>query len=387
MEELLVSYDDKPFVSDTYKTALDGVGARAERMAAADLPPELPEWMASLGQANVRGLSVRLLIDLLGIELDEKHAAQIAEDMEALDEDLLMSGAYADALTVTQALSTRATTAGGMGRDACRHALDRLGESIAMLETAALIGDVDEHDWEAIKAVITAIGPASVESLKLVVIGEHDTPATERAENMIVGFGAHSVTRIAPLVSDSRWFAQRRGARILGRIATKETVPLLQPLLRNGDPRVVQEAVKALCQIRDPAAARAIQTLLRAATGDIRHAVIATMVEGRDTRVVPMLAQIVNESEPLGQDHEVVLETIAALGKVGSDAAVPTLAGMARRKKFFGGRKLTNLKERSVASLLEIGSAKADEALRDAAATGDRRLKKVVAASGWKPKG
>jgi HEAT repeat protein len=144
--------------------------------------------------------------------------------------------------------------------------------------------------------------------------------------------------------------------------------------------------VKALCQIRDPGAARAIQTLLRAATGEIRRAVIDTMVEGRDTRVVPMLAQIVNESEPLGQDHEVVLETIAALGKVGSDAAVPTLAGMARRKKFFGGRKLTNLKERSVASLVAIGSPKADEALRDAAATGDRRLKKVIAASGWKPK-
>jgi HEAT repeat protein len=387
MEELLVSYDDKPFVSEVYKTALDGVGARAERMAAADLPPELPEWMASLGQANVRGLSVRLLIDLLGIALDEKQASQIAEDMEALAEDLLMSGAYADALTVTQALSARATTAGGMGRDACRHALDRLGDSLALRETAALIGDVDQADWDAIRAVITAIGPPSVESLKPVVISEQDTLATERAETMIVGFGVPSVTRIASLVSDSRWFAQRRGARLLGSIATKETVPLLQPLLRHSDARVVQEAVKALCLIRDPAAARAIQTLLRAATGDIRHAVIDTMVAGRDARVVPMLAQIVNESEPLGRDHEVVLETIAALGKVGHDAAVPTLAAMARRTRFFGGRKLASLKERSVASLVAIGSGKADEALRDAATTGDRRLKKVVAASGWRPKG
>jgi HEAT repeat protein len=306
--------------------------------------------------------------------------------MEALAEDLLMSGAYADALTVTEALSTRANAAGGMGRDACRHALDRLGDSLALRETAALIGDVDETDWDAIKAVITAIGPPSVESLKPVVIAEHDAPATERAEGMIVGFGAPSVTRIAPLVSDSRWFAQRRGARILGRIATKETVPLLQPLLRNADARVVQEAVKALCQIRDPGAARAIQTLLRAATGEIRHAVIDTMVAGRDARVVPMLAQIVNESEPLGKDHEVVLETIAALGRVASDAAVPTLVAMARRKKFFGGRKLRALKERSVASLVEIGSAKANDALRDAAANGDRGLKRAVAASGWKPK-
>src|SRR4029077_2433094 len=53
MEELLVSYNDKPFVSETYRSALDGVGGRAERMATVDLPPELPDWMTSLGQESV----------------------------------------------------------------------------------------------------------------------------------------------------------------------------------------------------------------------------------------------------------------------------------------------------------------------------------------------
>src|SRR5204863_7409133 len=66
-EELLISYNDAPFVSDGYRAALDGVGGRAERMAATDLPPDLPEWIDSLGQENVRSLSVMLLIDLLTI--------------------------------------------------------------------------------------------------------------------------------------------------------------------------------------------------------------------------------------------------------------------------------------------------------------------------------
>jgi len=378
MEELLVSYNDKPFVSEAYKTALDGVGGRAERMAAADLPPEHEEWLASLGQANVRSLSVRMLIDLLTIEQDATRASQIAEDMEALGEDLLMSGAYDDALTVTQALSKRAATPGGMGRDACRHALDRLGESLAMRETGALIGDVEEADWEAIKSVVTAIGPPSIEALKAVVIAEHDTLATRRAEDMIVAFGAPAATRLAPLVSDSRWFAQRRGALLLGRIGTKEVVPLLQPLLRQSDARVAQEAVKALGAIKDPAAARAIQTVLRAATGDVRRAVIDALVAGRDARVVPMLVQIIDDSQPLGKDHEVVLETLAALGKVGSETAVPALDAMARRRRLFGGKKLRALKERSVASLVAIGAPKATNALREMENTGDRALKKIV---------
>src|SRR5882724_7280421 len=67
-EELLVSYNDKAFVSETYRNALDGVGTRAERLSAVDLPGELGEWMESLGQANVRALSVTMLIDLFTLE-------------------------------------------------------------------------------------------------------------------------------------------------------------------------------------------------------------------------------------------------------------------------------------------------------------------------------
>ncbi len=224
MEELLVSYDEKPFVSAQYKTALDGLGARAEKLASGELPPEASEWIASLGQDSVRTLSVQMLIDLLAIEKDAKRAEEIAEDMAALDEDLLLSGAYADALTVTAALARRAN-ASLLGRDACRQALDRLGESLALRETAALLGDVGDTEWAAIKAVLESVGPPAIESLKPVVAVEQDTLGVARAEETIVGFGAAAVTRLGSLIGDSRWFVQRRGARLLGRIATPSAVP------------------------------------------------------------------------------------------------------------------------------------------------------------------
>jgi hypothetical protein len=378
-EELLVSYNDKPFMSDKYRAELDGVGGRAERMAVVDLPGELPEWMDSLGQASVRSLSVTMLIDLFTLEVDDARASDIATDMEALTEDLLMSGAYDDALTVTKALHSRAISVNGIGRDGCRLALDRLGESMAMRETAALIGDVDEDGWTAISAVIGTIGVASVEALRAVVAVEHDTLATTRAGNAIVGFGKRSVPRLAPLTSDSRWFVQRRGAKLLGRIGSADAVPLLQPMLRLNDPRLVREAVSALGLIHDPAAARAVHTVLRAATGVVRKAVIEALVGERDPRVVPMLVQILEESEPLGRDHDVVLETIDGLGTVGTDAAVPILVKMAQRRRFFGGKKLRALKERSIDALVRVHTAKADAAITDASQTGDRMLKKIAA--------
>jgi HEAT repeat protein len=379
-EELLVSYNDKPFVSETYRNALDGVGERAERLAAIDLPPELPEWMESLGQASVRALSVTMLIDLFTMEQDPGRAGELAQDMAALVEDLLMSGSYDDALTVIRAMQTRASAPQAIGRDACRAALTQLGESPAMREAATLIADLDEDGWRSLKAVIDGIGVASVEALKPIVAVEHDNAATARAEHAIVGFGQKAVVRLGSLVSDQRWFVQQRAARLLGAIGTADAVPLLQPLLRLPDPRVARAAVAALGVIPDPAAARAIHTVLRAATGEVRRAVTEALVSERDPRVVPMLVRIVEESEPLGKDHEVVLETIDALGTVGTDAAVPILQTLARRTRFFGGRRLRAIKDRSVDALVRVKTEKSAAVLEDAAEQGDRYLRKIARA-------
>jgi hypothetical protein len=379
-EALLVSYNDSEYVSEAYRGTLDAVGGRAEVLAGGELPPDLPVWMESLGQASVRVLSATMLIDLFNLEQDPVRASDLAPDLSALAEDLLMAGAYDEAVMVTRVLQARAGAPQAIGREACRQALDQLGESLAMRESLALIGDLDADNWDAIKAVIDTIGVSSVEALKSVVAVEGDDLTTARAEAAIVGFGQKAVTRLTSLVGDSRWFVQRRAARLLGRIGTADAVPLLQPLLRQKDPRVAREAVAALGVIADPAAARAIHTVLRAATGEVRRAVVDALVAERDPRVVPMLVRILEESQPLGKDHEVVLETLDALGTVGTDAAIPALLTVARQRKFFGGRKLRALKDRSVDALARLGTAKSKQALKDAATQGDGYLRKVAGA-------
>jgi HEAT repeat protein len=378
MEALLISYNDRPFVSESYRAALDGLGSRAERMAAGDVPPDMAEWLVSLGQDNIRSLSVTMLIDLFGLEKDKARAAEIASDLEALAEDLLLSGAYEDTLRVTRSLADRTRKAAAIGRDASLQALDRLGESLAMRETAALIGEVDEAGWQSIRAVVEVVGVATIEAFKPIIMIEEPTLASQRAEEAILGFGSLAVLRLASLVDDERWFVQRNGARLLGRTGSPEAVPLLQPLLRRSDARVVREAVSALSAIDDPAAARAIHMVLRAATGALRRAVIDVLVAGKDPRVVPILAHIVRESQALGKDHEMVLETAKALGTVGSEEGVPALKTLADRRAFLRRRKLRALKKQSVESLERIGGPKAEAVLQQAARSGDRMLRKIL---------
>ena len=84
--------------------------------------------------------------------------------MAALAEDLLLSGAYEDARVVTRALGDRAAST-AIGRDACRQALARLGESTAMRETAPLLGDLDAPELAPVRAIVGAIGPATIDAL------------------------------------------------------------------------------------------------------------------------------------------------------------------------------------------------------------------------------
>lgn len=380
MEELLLTYNERPFVSAQYKTGLDQAGARAATMAA-DVPDDLAALVDTLGQDNVRRLSVTLLVDLLTLERDTARAPELARDVAALGEDLLLAGDYASALTVTTALSEQAATPGAVTQSGSRAALDGLVETVAFHETVDLLADMTAQDAQLFAGICAAIGPAATDALRDLVAIEADTVARQRATGIISKYGGAAANRLAPLLQSPHWFARRNAAELLGRLGSAEAVPLLQPLLRGGDPRVMRAAVRSLASINDPAAARAVHTALRTAGGEHRRAVVAALVEERDPRVVPVLVCILNESEPFGSDHQIVLETLGAIADLGRDEAVPHVAQVMRRHSWFARKKTRALKQASIATLQRIGSPAAAQAIADAAVHGDRLLRRAARAA------
>ena len=379
MEELLLTYNERPFVSATYRSELDQISARAEKMAS-DVPADLVELLDTLGQDNVRRLSVRLLIDLLKLERDPARAPEVANDVAALAEDLLLAGDYESVLAVVTALNEQAHDSTAIAGEGSRLALDGIVSTIAFVEAVEILGEMSDGEAALFADVCGKIGAASAEALRRHLEEDALTPARARATMIVGGFGVRTVSRLAPLIGSNKWAAQRNAAELLGEIAAPEGVPLLQPLLRGQDPRVTTAAVRALSNIKDPAAARAIHTVLRAATGDQRRAVVEALVAQRDARVVPVLVRIVEESDPFGRDHAIVLETVGALSQVGDDQAVPPLAALMRKKKLLAWKKARALKEQSLAALRAIRTPAAAKAIDEAARTGDRMLRKLARA-------
>ena len=222
------------------------------------------------------------------------------------------------------------------------------------------------------------IGPTTVRSLHPVLQSETETPAYKRAREVVRKYGAAAVGHLAPLADDNRWFVQRNAAVLLGSTRSADAVAPLQSLLRRSDARVLRQAVAALAGIDDPAAARAIHTVLRAATGENRAAVVEALVAERDPRVVPMLARILTESDPFGEDHDTILGALDAVRQLANEQAVAPIVTLMKKKKFFQRKKARAFKTASVEALVAIGTPKAKAALDEAAKTGDGLLKTIV---------
>lgn len=378
VEELLIGYTERPFVSAGYRAALDATHARASALAAVDLPPEATQWFQTLEHDNVRRLSVTLLIDLLNLETQADRADDLAHDLASLGDDLLMAGEYELAGRVVEALSVKAADRSAVAAAASRAALDRMASSAALRETLDLVAALDDAQTVTLAALCRTMGPPVVDALLPVLAREDDARARAWATAVVVELGPPAVGRLAPLVADHRSTVQLHAAAILGRIGAAEAVPLLQALLRSSDPRVAREAVRALAGIDDPSAARAIHTVLRASSGAVRRAVVAALVAERDPRVVPVLLRILAESQVFRADHAVVLEALDALGTLGRDEAVGTIGRLMHRRSLWRWRRARELRRRALGALRTIGTPAALAAIEDAARTGDRMLRRLA---------
>ncbi len=378
LDELLLKYDESSYVSLDYRQSMDQATSRAAELAARGLPPELDEWLETLGHDSVRRLSGQLLIDLLRNETVPGRQAETARDMAAFVEELLLAGVYGECVPVIQELVAATTRVPAIAPDACRKAVETVGASAALAEAAGTLGDQSAEEYTAFAKLIKVLGPSTVAAVIAAYQGE-DGLATERATALLVKLGPPAIPQLGAALDDKRWFVQREIAKALGTIGTAAAVAPLQTLLRRTDLRVLRTAVASLAAIDDASAVRALHTVLKATSGEARAAVISALVGLKDPRVVPILTRILQDSNPFGPDNPLVHETLNALATLRDERAIAPITALARRRRWLSWGATARLRDASLRALKRIGTEKAKAALADLATTGDFFLKRQAA--------
>ena len=176
------------------------------------------------------------------------------------------------------------------------------------------------------------------------------------------------------MLGDPRWYVVRNAAELLGEMKSTEAEPELTKLLQHRDDRVRTAAAAAIAKLGGTAAVRGMRASLRDGDGVREKVAEAMRSEGNS---VDSLIRAVDREE----DSRVQMAMLAALGQLGTPAAVDKLLEVARSdKKLLARSRPTPMR---VAAVHALGDVKGNSAIAALQALLHDKEKAVRGAASW----
>jgi hypothetical protein len=350
-------------------------GGRSDDWTAGDLTVEIEagyEELESLADSEVARFRR---------EFDAEHAVDLVTATVAVTHAMMRAGASAeDRVELARFLPRvlRQAIAHGAWLEA-REALMQLQscggkewsadtfvqELLQPISVSSVVERLDRQEGEAISdylAFARELGDPAVDWLSLVLAESQSRRNRRLVAEAIAALCKDRPERLAPWITDPRWFVVRNVVHILGWIAGPKIVPLLQVALRNPDPRVRLEVVQALGQVEPRLARPLLLRLLDGADTRMFCVVLHQLSAQRDPGLARLMVGFLQdpsfETRPQDERHAVY----SALAAVGGDEVVTDLENEVHRGNWFS--RGAEAHRQSVARILaRIGTPSARAAL------------------------
>ena len=178
------------------------------------------------------------------------------------------------------------------------------------------------------------------------------------------------------MLGDPRWYVVRNAAELLGEMKSTEAEPELTKLLQHRDDRVRTAAASSLAKLGGTAAVRGMRASLRDAGEAVKERVVDAMGSHEGNSVDSLIRAVDRE-----EDNRVQMAMLAALGQLGTPAAVDKLLEVARSdKKLLARSRPTPMR---VAAVHALGDVKNHSAFGALQALLHDKEKAVRGAASW----
>jgi HEAT repeat protein len=160
------------------------------------------------------------------------------------------------------------------------------------------------------------------------------------------------------MLGDPRWYVVRNAAELLGEMKSMEAEPDLTKLLQHRDDRVRTAAAASLAKLGGTAAVRGMRASL---AGEAVREKVSDAMSPREGSSVDSLIRAVDREE----DSRVQMAMLAALGQLGTPAAVDKLLEIARSdRKLLARSRPTPMRVAAVHALGDVKTNSAHSALQ-----------------------
>lgn len=204
-----------------------------------------------------------------------------------------------------------------------------------------------------------------------------DEPQPARAAQLraiLMALGEQAQPPLERALQQGGLRAAAAAARLCGDTQNPSLVPALVLGLRREDPPLQRAVVGALVQIGGTAAGDALLNELGRSDSALVQACAQGLAQlAEDRFVLPMLAAL-DRAERRG-DAELAVEIVRALGRLGSERAVPRLASMLRRRRLLARGLRLELQTRALETLAELPGREARRTVEWTAQSGPRGLR------------
>lgn len=345
MKTIFREHDSEEFVPDDYQKRLNNIIAsdRIPRLNTEDVP----DVIMALDNRTIENSLGQILMNLMreGIETPEERDL-LLQNLSDIFGFYLQTGDYGRLHSMIDELND--CTFPDEIQDRLRDEYCRSEFLEEILDGLTIWGKPRYGD---IRSLIHKIGGRFVEAI-LDRLSEEKSMSLRRFYiDCLTEMGPVTREPIAKHLHDKRWYFLRNLLVILTAQNDPSVVVLIRPLLRNIDPRLRHEVLRALVHFRDPQAEKLILEDLGSNNPEQQTAAIQLAERCTAPAIAARLADMISRSGFSQVECERKSTIVHALGEMGRGEVLPELARILSSRSLLHSRQLAKLKADIIRSL------------------------------------
>jgi HEAT repeat protein len=317
--------------------------------------------------------ALALICECLEAEIEADEPDELGRFLVRLLQEALMVGAWPEAGRAALLLAGRRD-----GEAAIATLLGELCQPDAVT-TSSAIRAVDGQGPGGVQdflAFARELGPSAVEWLMGILAESRQQRTRLPLARALAELSRDAPERLAPWLSDPRWYVVRNVVHILGRIGGRPVVGLLKSVAGHGDHRVRREVISALSHLEFRDARDVLLEMLDGAETRTFCSVLHQLSCARDPEVARVLLDRLVEDSFQERPAEARRAVYSTLARVAGDEVLPRLEAELYESRWFSADFEAH--RLAVARCIaRIGGAAAREVLQQGLRSRNRRVRSV----------
>jgi len=187
-----------------------------------------------------------------------------------------------------------------------------------------------------------------------------------------------NLAALVGFLSDPRWYLVRNVVYVLRLMRETQATSSLEPLVTHEDPRVRAELTHCLAEIGGERAEAMLATLLNDAEKSLRLLAAKKLGQAGGARAANLLGEHIRRDAFLRRDPDEKSEMFDALGRTGSDDALPVLEKLIRKRSLLNWRDTSEMRKCAILAVGRLGTDKARDVLEVTARHARGSLRKAA---------